>query len=195
MLTEHIFTYQEYLEHKPEIEFSYELIAGKIVPMPPESFINVNIALKLMWLIAAEIGLDRVSNKAEIIISGARVTSRFPDVTVFSEEGLTAMQQQNTSTIDLDLPPPILVIEVVSPGSSARERDYRYKRTEYAARGINYYWIVDPQDESATFLELVEGMYETKNIADERLVYISNPCSITIDLDKIFNKADKWASP
>jgi hypothetical protein len=33
-------------------------------------------------------------------------------------------------------------------------------------------------------------MYETKNVADERLVYISNPCPITIDLDKIFNKAD-----
>jgi Uma2 family endonuclease len=45
MLAEHIFTYREYLENKPELEFSYELVAGKIVPMPPESFINVNIAL------------------------------------------------------------------------------------------------------------------------------------------------------
>jgi Uma2 family endonuclease len=188
MLAEHIFTYWEYLENKPELEFSYELVAGKIVPMPPESFINVNIALKLMWLIAAQIGLERVSNKAEIIISGARVTSRVPDVTVFGEDGLMAMQQQNTSTIDLDLPPPILVIEVVSPGTTARERDYRYKRTEYAARGIEHYWIFDPEEKSATFLELVEGMYETRNVARQTAVYVSKPCSITIDLNQIFHQ-------
>jgi Uma2 family endonuclease len=188
MLAEHIFTYREYLENKPELEFSYELVAGRIVPIPPESFINVNIALKLMWLIAAQIGLERVSNKAEIIISGARVTSRVPDVTVFSAEGLIAMQQQNTSTIDLDLPPPILVIEVVSSGTVARERDYRYKLTEYAARGIGHYWIFDPEEKSATFLELIEGMYETRNVACSTVVQVSQPCSIAIDLNQLFHQ-------
>jgi Uma2 family endonuclease len=186
MLAEHIYTYREYLENRPEIEFPYELIAGKIVAMPPESFVNVNIALKLMWLIAEKIGLNRISNKAEIIISGSRVTSRFPDVTVFSEDGLLQIQQKNTSTIDLDLSPPILVIEIVSPGEAAKERDYRHKRTEYAARGIQHYWIFDPQDRSATFLELVRGIYETKIFARQGAIAIELPCQIVIDLDDIF---------
>lgn len=141
-----------------------------------------------MWLIAQEIGLDRGSNKAEIIISGARVTSRFPDVIVFSEEGLTAMAAKNTSTIDLDLPPPILVIEVVSPGTSAIERDYKYKCSEYAARGIEHYWIFDPQEKLVTFLKLVGGMYEAIRIGSEGVVSISFPCSLTIDLNQIFNQ-------
>jgi Uma2 family endonuclease len=42
----------------------------------------------------------------------------------------------------MDMPPPLLVVEVVSPNQE--KRDYRYKRTEYAARGIAEYWIVDP---------------------------------------------------
>ena len=40
--------------------------------------------------------------------------------------------------------PPILVMEVVSKGSEAHERDYVTKREEYLAFGIREYWIVDP---------------------------------------------------
>nr|WP_326520963.1 Uma2 family endonuclease [Leptothoe kymatousa] len=32
------------------------------------------------------------------------------------------------------MPPPLLVVEVVRPGQETR--DYRYKRSEHAARGI-----------------------------------------------------------
>lgn len=139
------FTYSEYLESDLEIEHPYELIAGKIIEMPPESPSNVAIALYLMFLISQKVGIKRVSNKAEIIVSGSKVTARVPDVMVFSDEGATAFYQQQRSTVDLDMLPPILVIEVVSPGKINRDRDYRYKRSEYAARGIQYYWIIDPQ--------------------------------------------------
>jgi Uma2 family endonuclease len=40
--------------------------------------------------------------------------------------------------------PPSLVIEVLSEGREARERDYVLKRAEYLAYGILEYWIVDP---------------------------------------------------
>jgi Uma2 family endonuclease len=57
-----------------------------------------------------------------------------------------------------EMPSPLLVVEVVSPGQE--KRDYRYKRSEYGARGIGEYWIVDPQLEQITVLEWVEGFYE-----------------------------------
>ena len=56
------------------------------------------------------------------------------------------------------MPPPTLVVEVVSPNQD--KRDYRYKRSEYAARQIPEYWIVDPILDKVTILELVEGLYE-----------------------------------
>ena len=58
----------------------------------------------------------------------------------------------------MDMPPPELVVEVVSPKQESR--DYRYKRSEYAARGISEYWIVDPIQAKITVLEWVEGLYE-----------------------------------
>jgi Uma2 family endonuclease len=60
------------------------------------------------------------------------------------------------------MPPPQLVVEVVSPGRENADRDYRYKRSEYAARGIAEYWIVDPIQQRVTVLEWVEGLYEER---------------------------------
>lgn len=48
--------------------------------------------------------------------------------------------------------PPSLVIEVVSRGKRARERDYNAKRQEYLAYGLREYWIVDPFERRVTVL-------------------------------------------
>lgn len=184
-----IYTYQEYLKLELDTEVPYELINGKIVFMPPESFKNVDIAMYLMFLIIEKLGRNRVSNKAEIIISGSRVTARIPDITVYSEAGASLMKQKNTSVIDLDTPPPLMVVEVVSPGLKARERDFRYKRLEYAVRGIKNYWIVDPLNKKITFLILEKGVYEEQvfpRVGDAIAVNI--PFSISIDEKSLFSQ-------
>jgi Uma2 family endonuclease len=48
--------------------------------------------------------------------------------------------------------PPDLVIEIVSPDSV--ERDYENKRLRYEAAGVREYWIIDPLENTATFLVL-----------------------------------------
>jgi Uma2 family endonuclease len=66
------------------------------------------------------------------------------------------------------MPSPALVVEVVSPGVENRDllcryrkgRDYRHKRTEYAAREITEYWIIDPEMQQITFCLWVNGQYE-----------------------------------
>lgn len=45
-----------------------------------------------------------------------------------------------------------LAMEVVSPDDA--KRDLEVKREEYAAAGIQEYWIVDPRDRSITHLVL-----------------------------------------
>jgi Uma2 family endonuclease len=64
---------------------------------------------------------------------------RSPDVMVLTEELVLALKQTKRSTILLDMPLPMLVVEVVSPGKENENRDYRYKRSEYSARGILEY--------------------------------------------------------
>ncbi len=53
-----------------------------------------------------------------------------------------------------------MVVGVVSPGKVNEDRDYPYKRSEYAARGIPEYWIVDADKDRVTLLTLVDGLYE-----------------------------------
>lgn len=53
-----------------------------------------------------------------------------------------------------------LVMEVVSEGSEARERDLVTKRQEYALAGIPEYWIVDPLTQTITVLTLPPGATE-----------------------------------
>lgn len=47
-----------------------------------------------------------------------------------------------------------LVVEIVSEGKENRDRDLVTKRAEYAAAGIEEYWIVDPETRSVTVLVL-----------------------------------------
>jgi len=95
----------------------------------------------------------------EIVTIGNRPRVRLPDLMILTEE-LSAAIGNRRGTVTLDMPSPILVVEVVSPGKTNRDRDYRYKRSEYAARGILEYWIIDPEQKQVTVLTLVDGFYE-----------------------------------
>jgi Uma2 family endonuclease len=82
-----------------------------------------------------------------------------PDVLVHTPASKAALMGTTRATITRDMPPPALVIEVVSPGQVNRDRDYRYKHTEYAARGIAEYWIVDPETQQVTICQWDNGLY------------------------------------
>jgi Uma2 family endonuclease len=47
---------------------------------------------------------------------------------------------------------PALVMEVVSAGAEAHERDYVTKRQEYLGYGIREYWIIDRYERKVTVL-------------------------------------------
>ncbi|MGF1932785.1 MAG: Uma2 family endonuclease [Nostoc sp. ChiQUE02] len=153
-------TLEEYLKYDDGTDSHYELVAGELVAMPPESPKNVQISLFLLVTFLKFVPFNRLSNKVEIVVAGSRATTRIPDLVVLTDELATALEGATRSTITLDMPPPALVVEVVSPGKANEDRDYRYKRSEYAARGIAEYWIVDPQINAVTVLILVDGFYE-----------------------------------
>lgn len=106
----------------------------------------------------------------EIVVAG-RV--RMPDLMILSEELASVLLVSGRSTITEDMPAPLLAVEVVSPGKANEDRDYRYKRSEYAARGIAEYWIVDPMKAKVTVLTLVDGLYELVEYAEDEQVISS----------------------
>lgn len=154
-------TLAAFLALELEGDRAYELEAGELLEMPPESELNRRIAMRLLvFLLAQGFSPEQLTLKTEIVTSGARATTRLPDLMVLSEGLVQALAGAKRSTILVDMPPPLLVVEVVSPGQQNEERDYRYKRSEYGARGIGEYWIVDPQQQRVTILVWVAGLYE-----------------------------------
>ena len=154
-------TLEEYLDYDDGTDTFYELVNGELVEVPPESELNRRIAMFLVtFFLQQGILSERLTLKTEIVVIGSRATTRFPDLMILSEELETALEGARRSTVMLDMPPPMLVVEIVSPKQETR--DYRYKRSEYGARGIAEYWIVDPMQQKVTVLEWVEGLYEEK---------------------------------
>jgi len=184
------FTLAEYLDYDDGTDTRYELVAGELVVMPSESDINNLIAVTLMFALGQFVSPKLFRRGTEIVISGARATSRLPDLLVLTEELAALLKGANRSMILLDMPPPALVVEIVSPGKANEDRGYRYKRSEYAARGIPEYWIIDPMQNQVTVLTLVDGFYETAVFqANDRLLSPTFP-ALTLTAAQVLQADD-----
>jgi Uma2 family endonuclease len=162
--TTKIFSFEEYLQHDRDPDSRYELVDGKLELMNPPTFRHILISdfiqdalkaeinrLKLPWLAIREGGIRTGWRKSRI--ADVFVTEKEQVIDSLDESGVL-----ETS--------PLLVIEVVSPESI--KRDYRYKRSEYAAIEIDEYWIVDPIEQQITILVLDEGLYEETIFTSDR---------------------------
>lgn len=153
-------TFEEYLRYDDGTDTQYELVAGELVAMPPEDRGNSKIALFLLARLLEVFSEERLCHKdTEIEVTGAMAQTRLPDLMVLSEE-LVELLGDDRGTITRDMPPPDLIIEVVSPGKTNEERDYRFKRSEYAARGVAEYWVIDSEESKVTVFTLEAGFYE-----------------------------------
>ncbi|MEO0456030.1 MAG: Uma2 family endonuclease [Cyanobacteria bacterium P01_A01_bin.114] len=162
-------TVEEYLAYDSGTDARYELIDGELVDVPPESPLNVRIGMFLMAQFIKLVPLVRVCHKdAELQLASKRAKFRYPDLVILSEEGVTALDGKSRNTIFLDMPAPLLVVEIVSPDDPSR--DYRQKRSEYAVREIPEYWIVDPLTQKITMLTLREGFYDETVFVDNQTV-------------------------
>jgi Uma2 family endonuclease len=151
-------SFEEYLAYDDGTNKLYELFNGELIEVPPESGINVQIANRLFLTFALLLGTDRVrGNGLELEVNG-EPRNRYPDLTILREEHIEQLAKRNT--IRLNMPPPLLVVEVVSPGELQRNRDYIAKRTQYRDCGIPEYWIIDPEAQILLILELRENSYQ-----------------------------------
>ncbi len=153
-------TLTEYLAYDDGTDMRYELMDGELIEMPPETDRNNLISLYLLSEFLKFVPLELIRHKdTEIAVTGNRLRVRLPDLMILTEELFAAIGGKR-ATITQDMPSPMLVVEVVSPGKANEDRDYRYKRSEYAARGIPEYWIIDPAKAQVMVLTLVDGLYE-----------------------------------
>lgn len=158
-------SFEEYLSSSDamSLEGRYELIDGELIELPPESRLNSTIAVRiLLVLLAAGIPVELIHpGKCEVqvpVLQPHDAANRYPDLVVLRPEHLDLTQRR--LTITLDMPPPRLIVEVVSPGKTNRDRDYIHKRSQYAAIGVPEYWLVDPVAQTVMVLSLQGEEYQ-----------------------------------
>jgi Uma2 family endonuclease len=150
-------SFDEYLSYDDGTDNLYELFNGELIEVPPESGFNVEIANFLFSMFLPIVGYRQLRGHGLELEVRGEPKNRYPDLTVIRAEHIQLLKRRNT--IRLSMAPPLLVIEVVSPGELQRDRDYIAKRTQYQDRAIPEYWIVDPQSETVVILELTGDSY------------------------------------
>jgi Uma2 family endonuclease len=168
-------SFADYLTYSDGSDTKYELVDGELVEMSLATGKHGAIAKFLEREFDNEI--DRTGSPWIALrgIVGVRCprgigldTVRIPDVVVMQKNDWQALQACE-AVIDFGLSAPLLVIEVISP--STKNIDYRSKRTEYAARDIPEYWIVDPLEAKVSVLVNSDGWYDvTEFYGDQAII-------------------------
>ena len=133
---------------------------------------NYSIALFIQFaLIAIGVPFRLICPRgAEVEVIG-KPKNRFLNLTVLNEVHLSLLEKR--LTITLKMPPPRLVVEVVSPGTESKDNykwDCLEKRNQYAAIGIPEYWIVDPAREWVMVGILTDGAYQFQTFTGEAAI-------------------------
>ena len=184
-------TLEEYLSDDNETDARYELVDGMLVEMGAEHRLNEKIALWLLTQFLQCVPIDRIARGTQISVSSPSVTARNPDLMVLTAELDQLLTQKKQSLITPEMPPPLLVVEVVSPGEPGTDnydRDYVEKPREYAERGIPEYWIIDPYQHQITVLRLEKGIYIEVGVfrTDEAIVSPEFP-ELDLSADRVLN--------
>ncbi len=184
-------TFAEYLSYSNEMEGRFHLVDGELIELPPESEPN-NWIVSALFLSLATTGVLNPRlikiHTCEIEVPPLRPgdpSNRYPDLVVLREEHIPLTERR--LTITRDMPPPLLIAEVVSPGKTNRDRDFINKRAQYAAIGVLEYWILDPTSKTVLVLKLDGEAYQEigQFQGEERIPSTTFP-ALTLTVSQIF---------
>ena len=129
-----------------------ELVDGRLEILPMPTLRHQRI---LIWVLGM---FEAAAPAGSVTLFAPLPTRLFPGT--IREPDILYIAPENAPGPDVDYPTRIdLALEIVSPGSEARTRDYDDKRRDYARAGITEYWIVDPQEDRVTVLVLQDNNY------------------------------------
>lgn len=166
--------FEDYLTYNDGTDTRYELVDGELVPMslgPGKHGAIIRFLVLQFEEAIPALGQSWVPLAGLIGVRSPRGrcwdTSRIPDITVLPLAQWEAMGDRE-AVINFNEPPPILIVEVVSP--STQTDDYRSKRSEYGLLEVAEYWIVDPLDEKVTLCTLAHQFYDSVEYQGDALI-------------------------
>lgn len=132
------------VELMPDDGNRYELIDGELYVSSAPAIIHQTVLMNIALAFAEYLRGNPIGR----ILPGVGVVfdeynGVIPDLVFATHERM----RKSTSGGRFQAAPDI-VIEILSPGASNERRDRHIKRSLYASRGVDEYWIVDPENRS-----------------------------------------------
>jgi Uma2 family endonuclease len=151
-----LWTEEQYLRLTDQTNRFIEFTEGsvEVLPMPTRKHQAISRFLFLAFLAFVQ-PLGGTIFYAPLRVRIASGRFREPDLVLLLD--VDDPRNQNAFWLGADL-----VVEIVSPDDV--ERDTVIKRADYAAAGIPEYWIVNPEEETITVLNLQDGAYITHGV-------------------------------
>jgi Uma2 family endonuclease len=145
-------TYHDYLL-LPDDGRRYEIIEGDLCMTPAPVTRHQIIVGRLLHILLSYLETLPVGTvltaPCDVVLSNTDIVQ--PDVLYVQNNSKAQVTEQNVQG------PPDMVVEVLSPGTAARDRDLKRKRYEYF--GVQEYWLVDPDLNTFEILALHTGQY------------------------------------
>jgi Uma2 family endonuclease len=184
-------SFEDYLAADPSElpEGHFEYWDGELVPVMSESGVNdflANYLFSLLMMAGIPIELIR-PHSCEVEVPG-RPRTRYPDLTILDPIHLPLIERRNTIT--RKMPPPRVIVEVVSPGNEKSEnykRDYEVKPKQYGTIGVPEYWIVDPDRTWVMIGTLNNEAYQFETFSGEEPIVSPTFPGLTLTAAQILN--------
>jgi len=147
-------TYADYLLLPEEQGYRFEILDGELVRDPSPIVIHQRVSRRLQRML--EDYVATVDPAGEVFDAPLDVT--LGDYTVVQPDVFYMASEQEQLILRARIDgPPKLVVEVMSPSTSRKDR--LRKRHIYQQAGVQHFWLVNPEERSLECFSLREGIY------------------------------------
>lgn len=154
----------------PDDGLRYELIDGELLVSPSPAALHQRVSMNLSLLIARAVPAGHELLAAPFDWRIDRFNVFVPDVMIlpFLPHGAKRLEV-----------PPLLAIEILSPWS--RQRDLRLKKRAYETAGLQWYWVIDPEEPSLMVFRLEGGRFvQHALVSGEETYACTDPLTVEI---------------
>lgn len=171
-------TYDDY-RHFPDDGTRYEILDGEIFmtpsPSPRHQYVSKRLQRILERYFEEQLGYQVFNAPLDVILSHEDVVQ--PDLLVVAERPQISPRGIEGA--------PLLLVEILSP--SRPDYDRLTKARRYAARGVEHYWIVDPDARTIECFRLEGGVYRfAASAASHGELAVPAFSGLTIPLDGLW---------
>lgn len=142
-------TFRRWVDSRPMADVNhYELVRGRIVMTPPAGWTHASVGARIVGLLDAHVRRHRLGTVFDsslgYILPSDDVLE--PDASFVSTARFEANRPSRPNEYLRAVPN--LVVEILSPGTAARDRTE--KKELYEQNGVDEYWIVDSDHRAVT---------------------------------------------